>query len=102
MQHNQTTQRGLTQKAIKNNSVNIPELVSGSSTQAAVQLRPQQQALKMPKQVRQYPYLTRLHGFTPCRHPELDSGSRCSMKKEEALNKSSFRAPLRFAPVSLS
>ncbi len=95
MQHNQTTQRGLTQKAIKNNSVNIPELVSGSSTQAVTQLRPQQQALKMPKQVRQYPYLTTVHGFTPCRHPELDSGSRCSVKKEEALNKSSFRDPLR-------
>ena len=35
-------------------------------------------------------------GFTPTpRHPELDSGSRRAMKKEEALNKSSFRAPLR-------
>ena len=35
-------------------------------------------------------------GFTPTpRHPELDSGSRRFMKKEEALNKSSFRAPLR-------
>ena len=33
--------------------------------------------------------------FTPSRHPELVSGSCCSVKKEEALNKSSFRAPLR-------
>ena len=63
MQH-KNTRRGLTQKAIKNNPVNIPELVSGSSTQAVTQLRPQQQALKMPKQVRQYPYLTTVHGFT--------------------------------------
>ncbi len=56
--------RGITQQLIKGNSVNIPELVSGSSTQAAVQQRPQRQALKMPKQVRQYPYLTRGQGFT--------------------------------------
>ena len=48
--NNNNSRRGNTQKPIKNNSVNIPELVSGS-----------------------------------CR----------SMKKEEALNKSSFRAPLR-------
>ncbi len=61
---NKNTRRGFTQKVIKNNPVNIPELVSGSSTQTAVQQRPQQQALKMPKQVRQYPYLTRGHGFT--------------------------------------
>ena len=58
------TRRGNTQIAIKNNPINIPELVSGSSTQAVTQQRPQRQALKMPKQVRQYPYLTRLHGFT--------------------------------------
>ncbi len=63
MQH-KNTRRGFTQKTVKNNSVNIPELVSGSSTQAVTQLRPQQQALKMPKQVRQYPYLTTVHGFT--------------------------------------
>ena len=61
---NKNTRRGNTQKAIKNNPVNIPELVSGSSTQAVTQQRPQRQALKMPKQVRQYPSLTRLHGFT--------------------------------------
>ena len=42
-----------------------------------------------------YAGYSRHSGFTPCRHPELDSGSRCFMKKEEALNKSSFRAPLR-------
>ena len=42
-----------------------------------------------------YAGYSRHSGFTPCRHPELDSGSRCSVKKEEALNKSSFRAPLR-------
>ncbi len=53
-----------TQRVLKNNQVNIPELVSGSSTQAVTQQRPQRQALKMPKQVRQYPYLIRLHGFT--------------------------------------
>ena len=48
----------------KNNSVNIPELVSGSSTQAVTHQGSQRQALKMPKQVRQYLYLTRVHGFT--------------------------------------
>ena len=42
-----------------------------------------------------YAGYSRHSGFTPCRHPELDSGSRCSVKKEEALNKNSFRAPLR-------
>ncbi len=60
----QNTRRGSTQIAIKNNPVNIPELVSGSSTQAVTQQNSQRQALKMPKQVRQYPYLTRGHGFT--------------------------------------
>ena len=61
---NKNTRRGFTQKVVKNNSVNIPELVSGSSTQAVMQQKLKQQALKMPKQVRQYPYLTRGRGFT--------------------------------------
>ena len=53
-----------TQQVIKNNPVNIPELVSGSSTQDVTPQRSQQQALKRPKQVRQYLYLIRGHGFT--------------------------------------
>ncbi len=61
---NKNSRRGLTQRVIRNNQVNIPELVSGSSTQAVMQQRAQQQALKMPKQVRQYLYLTRTCGFT--------------------------------------
>ena len=40
-------------------------------------------------------YRITARGFSLRRHPELDSGSRRSMKKEESLNKSSFRAPLR-------
>ncbi len=62
--NNQNTRRGFTQEVLKNNPVNIPELVSGSSTHAVTQQSSQRQALKMPKQVRQYPYLTVLHGFT--------------------------------------
>jgi len=113
--NHKNARRGNTQQVIKNNPVNIPELVSGSSTQAITQQKLQQQTLKMPKQVRQYPYLTKFHGFTArsvtpqCRyagysgrpgfilrrHAELVSASSRSMKKEEALNKSSFRAPLR-------
>ena len=63
MKH-KNTRRGFTQLVLKNNPINIPELVSGSSTHAVTQQRSQRQALKMPKQVRQYPYLTGLHGFT--------------------------------------
>ncbi len=62
--NNTSTRRGETQLVIQNNPVNIPELVSGSSTRSVTQQSPQRQGLKMPKQVRQYPYLTRAHGFT--------------------------------------
>ena len=61
---NKNTQRIVPQITTNHNQVNIPELVSGSSTQSVTQQGPQRQTLKMPKQVRQYPYLIRNHGFT--------------------------------------
>ncbi len=55
-----TTRRGFTQiNRLANKIKNIPELVSGSSTQAVTK----QHALKKPKQVRQLSYFT-LCGFT--------------------------------------
>jgi len=90
----------------------IPKLVSGSSTQTVTQ----QQALKTLKKFQGLSYCTTAPGFTLCRHRETYrlgvsptgaasklwdichkdgdlSGSYLTYK--DALNKSSFRAPLR-------
>ena len=72
----QNTRRGNTQKTVKNNSVNIPELVSGSSTQAVTQQRAASAPWNNCHKV------GNLSGY----HPTYE---------EEALNKDSFRAPLR-------
>ena len=55
------TRRGETQ-SIANEMKIIPEFISGSSTQVVTQEK--RQALKMPKQVRQYAYFTTTGGFT--------------------------------------
>ena len=102
--NNQYTRRGNTQiqQAIIKRSI-IPELVSGSSTQAVTQ----RQALKTLKKFQGLSYFTTAYAFISCCHPEFISGSsRYNNKmlkqvqhddtfKEEALNKGSFRAPRR-------
>jgi len=57
---NKNTRRGNTQIVLKNNQVNIPELVSGSSMQAITQ----QQALKTLKKFQGLSYFTMVRGFT--------------------------------------
>ncbi len=58
---NQTTQPKIAPE-ITDKTDNIPEFISGSTTQGVTQEK--QQAWKMPKQVRQYPYFIIRRGFT--------------------------------------